>query len=478
MSEADGRELWMLAHKYEVEGVKEWLMKHAITAESVCAAACFACECEADVCEGLLEACRKHASWSLPKVRESALAGVGVGAAGELLRAHAENVHLGRACDVAEGYRYAERWARANQLGCGASIERENKALKKQAASLVDMLELSRLPHSFLMESVKSSGLVSYDRLWQIHADVVEREQEARLAVAGRPVRLRQAAILSDLVHGVDSIGEIKAIITGGRGASERLAAVDLDNHCVYVLSLEDMRLLWVAGSKGDGPGQFMEPSGAAFDGRGNLWVCDEELHRVQVFDCEGRFVRCFGKQGKNEGELSYPSSISVTAQGDMLVCDRYNNRVQVFDEAGRFVRAIPAPNDTHQIKLDEPYAAVSAADGSIIVADSDCVRQFSSDGVFVKEIKPPHWRSEEPWNLWHLCAGPEGELMVLEEDETGSRRVCVLDADFALLWSAGVETNGADISRPHLDSRGRVFCVPDSVPDVYVFEKESGEGS
>ena len=150
MSKADGRELWMLAHKYEVEGVKEWLMKHGITAESVCAAASFACESVADVCEGLLEACRKHASWSLPKVREGALAGVGVGAARELLRAHAEDVHLGRACDVAEGFRYIERWARANQPGCGVTSQGEDEAVKKQAASLVDMLELSRLPHSFL----------------------------------------------------------------------------------------------------------------------------------------------------------------------------------------------------------------------------------------------------------------------------------------------------------------------------------------
>ena len=55
--DVDGRELWMLAEKYEVDGIKPWLVQHAITVESVCAAAHFACMCAEGVCEGLLEAC-------------------------------------------------------------------------------------------------------------------------------------------------------------------------------------------------------------------------------------------------------------------------------------------------------------------------------------------------------------------------------------------------------------------------------------
>ena len=142
--DADGRELWMLAHKYEVEGVKEWLLKRGISVESVCAAANFACESVEGVCDGLLEACREHGSWSVPKLGERALCGVRAEAAGELLRAHAENVHLGRACDVGERLRYAERWVRANEA-VGVGGKAESKAGKRQGARLVGMLELNRL---------------------------------------------------------------------------------------------------------------------------------------------------------------------------------------------------------------------------------------------------------------------------------------------------------------------------------------------
>ncbi len=95
--------------RYEVEGIKEFLSKYGITAKSACAAAQFACDCVEGVCEGLLEACREHASWRLPKYDEAVLQGVGARAAGELLQAHAANPYLGRTCDIVEGFKYVER---------------------------------------------------------------------------------------------------------------------------------------------------------------------------------------------------------------------------------------------------------------------------------------------------------------------------------------------------------------------------------
>ncbi len=111
-------------------------------------------------------ACRKHASWSLPKVRESALCGVSADVAMEQLRAHSKNEHLGRACDVCEGFRYVQRWVRANE---GLAVE--NKTVHKEAERLSGMLELSLLPPSFLSEHVWPSGLVSADKLWHMQEE-------------------------------------------------------------------------------------------------------------------------------------------------------------------------------------------------------------------------------------------------------------------------------------------------------------------
>jgi hypothetical protein len=42
MAEADGRELWLLAERYQIKGIKEWLMKKGIDEEGLFAAAQYA----------------------------------------------------------------------------------------------------------------------------------------------------------------------------------------------------------------------------------------------------------------------------------------------------------------------------------------------------------------------------------------------------------------------------------------------------
>jgi hypothetical protein len=322
------------------------------------------------------------------------------------------------------------------------------------------------LPASFVSEHVRTSGLVSADKLWQMQEEIAKAGREAR-QVANRPMRLRKVAKRSDVLEYGVRFEDVSNIAIGGRESKQRVAVVDNGACCVYVVSLEDMKLLWVAGSKGQGPGQFMSPVCAAFDGRGYLYVLDDELCRVEVFDCEGKYVRCFGKRGSGPGELTDPWAMSLSAQGDILVCDADNHRVHVFDGDGRHVRDVPSLDDPQKVRLSEPWHVSSTADGSIIVADCDCVRVFSRDGLFVKEIKPPHVQGEH-WKPGSLCSGPRGELVAFEEDTQTLR---VLDADGALLWTAGLVEREPD--RMAMDCKGQLVCVLDGISDVYVCKPE-----
>ncbi len=47
-------------------------------------------------------------------------------------------------------------------------------------------------------------------------------------------------------------------------------------------------------GGKGDGPGQFNDPTGIAVAG-GEVFVADARNGRIQVFDLDGNFKRQFG---------------------------------------------------------------------------------------------------------------------------------------------------------------------------------------
>jgi hypothetical protein len=42
MAQADGRELWLLAERYQIKGIKEWLMDKGIDEDGLFAAAQYA----------------------------------------------------------------------------------------------------------------------------------------------------------------------------------------------------------------------------------------------------------------------------------------------------------------------------------------------------------------------------------------------------------------------------------------------------
>ena len=60
--------------------------------------------------------------------------------------------------------------------------------------------------------------------------------------------------------------------------------------------------------------------------------VCDENNHRIQVFELNGKFLGKFGKKGVNLGEFSNPTSLAVLSNGQIVVCDALNYRVQILE--------------------------------------------------------------------------------------------------------------------------------------------------
>ena len=57
----------------------------------------------------------------------------------------------------------------------------------------------------------------------------------------------------------------------------------------------------------GDGPGQFIWPAGLALDRQENVYVTDEWLNRVSVFDKDGNFLRDWGVAGSGDGAFNSP---------------------------------------------------------------------------------------------------------------------------------------------------------------------------
>src|SRR5262245_6836850 len=89
------------------------------------------------------------------------------------------------------------------------------------------------------------------------------------------------------------------------------------------------------------GNGEFRAPYGIGTDGGGNLYVLEQDMHRIQKLDPNGGFISKWGHDGAGAGELYFPYDIAVDAAHDAVyVADNENNRIEKFDTSGNFISA------------------------------------------------------------------------------------------------------------------------------------------
>ena len=60
-----------------------------------------------------------------------------------------------------------------------------------------------------------------------------------------------------------------------------------------------------------DGDAQLIWPVGIALDRQNNIYVTDEWLNRVSIFDKDGSLLGLWGSSGDGDGEFNGPSGIA-----------------------------------------------------------------------------------------------------------------------------------------------------------------------
>ena len=137
----------------------------------------------------------------------------------------------------------------------------------------------------------------------------------------------------------------------------------------------------------GDG-GQFKWPAGVAVDGEENVYVTDEWLNRVSVFDRDGGFLRTFGEFGDAPGKFNRPSGIAIDANDAVYISDTLNHRIQKLDKFGNPLNAFGRRGDGDG-ELNAPWGLTTDSDGCVYVADhkNHRVQKFDADGRFAFAI-------------------------------------------------------------------------------------------
>lgn len=274
---------------------------------------------------------------------------------------------------------------------------------------------------------------------------------------------------------------------TGGRADGELMwpvaIAIDADER-VYIsdealhrISIFDAQghVLGCWGSRGTGEGEFDRPAGIAFDADQHLLVVDGRNHRIQRYTKDGDFLGQWGAAGNGQGEFNLPWGIAVDGTGDIYIADWRNDRVQKFDGQGTFLASYGV-SGRGDGEFRRPAGVAVDEEGTIYVADwgNERVQVLAPDGSFVAKF-----RGESGLSKW-------GEsYFIANQDELEERHKANLEPEIAPSPDGDLRQESASIEKffwgptaVKVDDQGRIYIVDSCRHRIQVYRKSLSGGS
>jgi DNA-binding beta-propeller fold protein YncE len=211
-------------------------------------------------------------------------------------------------------------------------------------------------------------------------------------------------------------------------------------------------------GTPGSGAGELRGPSGIAFDRDDNLYVVDSLNSRVQKFTRDGKFLSAWGRPGSEAGEFHMPWGICLDSKGDVYVADWKNNRVQKFSPNGSF-RGIFAGAEAGVGDLDHPTGVAVDSEGDVYVTDwnNHRVQVYDSEGSFITSLVGDA-QQPSPWAQTYINANP---------DMVKARRRVNLEPEWRFRRPVAV----------NVDAQDRIFVLESARHRLQVYDKEKDSG-
>ena len=205
-------------------------------------------------------------------------------------------------------------------------------------------------------------------------------------------------------------------------------------------------------GGYGSEPGRMIWPSALALDSLQNIYLADDFLDRITVFDREGGLVSTWGETGSGPGQLSGPSGLLFDGDGSLLVVDHKNHRVQRFTKDGEYLSQWGEfGSGPGQFNL--PWGIAQDGEGSVYVADwrNDRIQKLTPDGGFIAEYGEPGDGDGQLHRPSGVAVDSEGNVYVAD---WGNQRVQVLDPEGGFLQKLRGEASLNPWAEEYLDSQ------------------------
>jgi sugar lactone lactonase YvrE len=259
---------------------------------------------------------------------------------------------------------------------------------------------------------------------------------------------------------------------------NERIWVSDVGSHKVFKFREADGVWIGVAyGSSANPAGAatgLVSPVGIAADAAGTIWVTDNNLNRVTIFDYTGKYVNQFGSGGTGPGQLKGPVGIAVAPSGNILVADVLNNRVEEFRLGGEFIRQFATPGSASN-QLSEPRGITFGPGNTAYIADAGNKRVAKwshadydpQSGVAKIEVKIDNGTPKVLYSqacASQNCSKSDEWVYNANEYPTGQHSVQIISTDgVGLVFEKGLLINSIkDTTPPQIIANSTLFTAPD----------------
>ena len=166
----------------------------------------------------------------------------------------------------------------------------------------------------------------------------------------------------------------------------------------------------------GSGDGQLIWPAGISADKRGNLYITDEWLNRVSVFDKEGSFLHHWNTVQNGDSQPNGASGIAIDSDETLYITDGRSHKVRKFTTDGTFLGSWGSWG-SGEGQLDSPWGITLDGPGYLYVADhkNNRVQKFTSDGDFVAQFGGPGTKKGELTRPTDVAVDPDGDVYICD---------------------------------------------------------------
>jgi DNA-binding beta-propeller fold protein YncE len=160
----------------------------------------------------------------------------------------------------------------------------------------------------------------------------------------------------------------------------------DALNHRVQKLASDGT---FIAEWKGPEPG-FYGPRRVAIGPDDSIYVVDQGHDRIAKFSADGEVLATWGRKGNGDGEFTDPTSIAVDpSTNKVYVADPINKRIQIFDENGKFLTKWSVPEWGRPVGFED--LAIDSQTGRLYASSIqlDAVLVFDLKGTKIGSLTP-----------------------------------------------------------------------------------------